>query len=173
MDLNIGGVGPDEGFTEADPNAEQPEEEADGEEDAGPMMPAEDSDDEEKIKKETPEERAERERELKEDLGGEAPFVFIDNLPKNAPDIVKLMKEVNRHIRELEEQFFYEEDSDAEERLYGMPKQAEGAGEDSDDSSKLVDPKAFTLPVEPHDKRLAQIRDRSNLQQFWCIPLCH
>lgn len=94
-------------------------------------------------------------------------------MPKVAPDIVKLMKEVMRHIRELEEQFFYEEDSDAEERLYGAPKPPEGADEDSDDKKEAVDPKEFTLPAEAHDKRLAQIRDRSNLQQFWCIPLNH
>lgn len=89
--------------------------------------------------------------------------MFIDNLPKVATDIVKLMKEVNRHVRDLEEQFFYEEDSDAEERLYGAPKKPEIADDDDQDQKEDVPEAEFTLDSEPHDKRLAQIRDRSNI----------
>ena len=40
--------------------------------------------------------------------------VFIDNLPKKKNDIIILLKEVNKHIRMLEQQFFEEEDSDVE-----------------------------------------------------------
>lgn len=43
--------------------------------------------------------------------------VFIDNLPKDEQSIKILLKEVNRHIRELERKFFEEEDSDTERDL--------------------------------------------------------
>jgi hypothetical protein len=43
--------------------------------------------------------------------------VFIDNLPKDEQSIRVLLKEVNRHIRELEKQFFEEEDSEAENEI--------------------------------------------------------
>ena len=43
--------------------------------------------------------------------------VFIDNLPKDEQSIKILLKEVNRHIRELERQFFEEEDSELENAI--------------------------------------------------------
>lgn len=43
--------------------------------------------------------------------------VFIDNLPKDERSIRIMLKDVNRHIRDLEKKFFEEEDSEAEEEL--------------------------------------------------------
>ena len=43
--------------------------------------------------------------------------VFIDNLPKDADSLRSMIKEVNRHIRDLERQFFEEEDSEIENDL--------------------------------------------------------
>lgn len=43
--------------------------------------------------------------------------VFIDNLPKDERSIRIMLKDVNRHIRDLERKFFEEEDSEAEEEL--------------------------------------------------------
>lgn len=43
--------------------------------------------------------------------------VFIDNLPKDEASLKYMIKEVNYHIRDLERQFFIEEDSEAEEDL--------------------------------------------------------
>lgn len=43
--------------------------------------------------------------------------VFIDNLPKDEHNIKILLKEVNKHIRELERQFFEEEDSEVEKQI--------------------------------------------------------
>lgn len=41
--------------------------------------------------------------------------VFIDNLPKDERSIRIMLKDVNRHIRDLEKKFFEEEDSEAQE----------------------------------------------------------
>lgn len=43
--------------------------------------------------------------------------MFIDNLPKDERSIRIMLKDVNRHIRDLEKKFFEEEDSEAEEAL--------------------------------------------------------
>lgn len=43
--------------------------------------------------------------------------VFIDNLPKDEASLRQMIKDVNYHIRDLEKQFFEEEDSDAEAEL--------------------------------------------------------
>jgi len=43
--------------------------------------------------------------------------VFIDNLPKDADSLRHMIKEVNKHIRDLERQFFEEEDSEIENDL--------------------------------------------------------
>ena len=43
--------------------------------------------------------------------------VFIDNLPKDEASLRTMIKDVNYHIRELERQFFEEEDSEEEEDL--------------------------------------------------------
>ena len=42
---------------------------------------------------------------------------MIDNLPKDEQSIYILLKEVNKHIRDLERKFFEEEDSDKERDL--------------------------------------------------------
>lgn len=55
------------------------------------------------------------EEDEKEELDAfEGDNVFIDNLPKKKNEIIVLLKEVNKHIRMLEQQFFEEEDSDVE-----------------------------------------------------------
>ena len=41
----------------------------------------------------------------------------MDNLPKDEHSIFVLLKEVNKHIRDLEKKFFEEEDSDTERDL--------------------------------------------------------
>ena len=51
----------------------------------------------------------------KEDEGDNT--VFIDKLPKDEKSIKDMIKEVNYHIRELERQFFEEEDSEAEHEM--------------------------------------------------------
>lgn len=43
--------------------------------------------------------------------------VFIDNLPKDEASLRQMIKDVNYHIRDLEKQFFEEEDSDVELEL--------------------------------------------------------
>jgi hypothetical protein len=43
--------------------------------------------------------------------------VFIDNLPKDESSLRQMIKDVNYHIRDLEKQFFEEEDSDVEAEL--------------------------------------------------------
>lgn len=43
--------------------------------------------------------------------------VFIDNLPKDESSLRQMVKDVNFHIRDLEKQFFEEEDSDVEAEL--------------------------------------------------------
>ena len=43
--------------------------------------------------------------------------VFIDNLPKDETSLRNMIKEVNFHIRDLERQFFLEEDSEDELEL--------------------------------------------------------
>jgi len=43
--------------------------------------------------------------------------IFIDKLPKDERSIKNLVKEVNIHIRQLEKQFFEEEDSEAEQEM--------------------------------------------------------
>jgi len=41
--------------------------------------------------------------------------VFIDNLPADENEIKKMLREVKKHIKALEKQFFEEEDSEQEE----------------------------------------------------------
>lgn len=43
--------------------------------------------------------------------------VFIDNLPKDEASLKEMLQRVNLHIRDLEEQFFLEEDSETEREL--------------------------------------------------------
>jgi hypothetical protein len=43
--------------------------------------------------------------------------VFIDKLPKDERSIKDMIREVNYHIRDLERQFFEEEDSEAEREM--------------------------------------------------------
>ena len=43
--------------------------------------------------------------------------VFIDNLPKDEASLKNMISEVNFHIRDLEKQFFEEEDSEEEKML--------------------------------------------------------
>ena len=85
------------------------------------------------------------------ELFGKKDYVFIDNLPKEKHEIAALLKEVNKNIARLEEQFFIEEDSDAEAERFGL--------------------KDMPTPGE-HNQRLEVLKHQSNIQQFWSIPLC-
>lgn len=58
-----------------------------------------------------------------------------------------MLKDVKRHIKALEKQFFEEEDSEKEDEL----KQINN--------------------VVKHDEALAAFKETSHLKQFWCIPL--
>ena len=58
-----------------------------------------------------------------------------------------MLREVKRHIKALEKQFFIEEDSDQEEEL------------------------KETITAEKHDEKLVALQEHSHIKQFWCIPL--
>lgn len=73
--------------------------------------------------------------------------VFIDNLPNDDFEIRRMLKDVRRHIKQLEKQFFEEEDSEKEEEL----KQINN--------------------VSKHEEALQAFKETSHLKQFWCIPL--
>ena len=73
--------------------------------------------------------------------------VFIDNLPSDEFEIRRMLKEVKKHIKILEKQFFEEEDSEKEDEL----KQINN--------------------VAKHEEALAAFKEHSHLKQFWCIPL--
>lgn len=75
--------------------------------------------------------------------------MFIDNLPKEKNQIQCLLKEVNRCIRELERQFFEEEDSEVDEELINVEMKT----------------------PEEHNQNLMKIKEKSHIQQFWSIPL--
>lgn len=73
--------------------------------------------------------------------------VFIDNLPKEIEPLKQMIEDVNFHIRDLERQFFEEEDSEAEMEL----KQ--------------------NLSIKEHNLQLEQLKEKSHIQQFWTIPM--
>lgn len=73
--------------------------------------------------------------------------MFIDNLPNDEFEIRRMLKEVKKHIKQLEKQFFEEEDSEKEEEL----KQINN--------------------VAKHEEALAAFKETAHLKQFWCIPL--
>jgi hypothetical protein len=73
--------------------------------------------------------------------------VFIDNLPNDEFEIRRMLKEVKKHIKALEKQFFEEEDSEKEEEL------------------KLINNNS------KHEEALEAFKETSHLKQFWCIPL--
>lgn len=90
-----------------------------------------------------------RNRAQDADLGDqEEETVFIDNLPSNEMDIRVMLKEVKKHIKILERQFFEEEDSDLEE-------------EQKAKMSRNIDENNEAL-VEQH---------HNYIKQLWCIPL--
>lgn len=78
--------------------------------------------------------------------------VFIDNLPKDENSIRILLKDVNKHIRELEKKFFEEEDSQGEEELK-LNFEREG------------------ITAAEHNLRLEKLKEKSHIQQFWSIPI--
>ena len=43
--------------------------------------------------------------------------VFIDNLPQDESEIKRMLREVKKHIKNLEKQFFEEEDSEQDEEV--------------------------------------------------------
>jgi len=73
--------------------------------------------------------------------------VFIDNLPNDEFEIRRMLKEVKKHIKTLEKQFFEEEDSEKEEEL------------------KMINNNS------KHDEALEAFKETIHLKQFWCIPL--
>ena len=73
--------------------------------------------------------------------------VFIDNLPKEIEPLRSMIEDVNFHIRDLERQFFEEEDSEVEMEL----KQ--------------------NLSIKEHNQQLEQLKEKSHIQQFWTIPM--
>lgn len=79
--------------------------------------------------------------------------VFVDNLPKDEKGLVTLIKEVNGYIRDLERQFFIEEDSEEEEVLKKHSAQSK-----SSQGGK-------------YDEQLSQFKKKQYIQQFWGIPM--
>ena len=73
--------------------------------------------------------------------------VFIDNLPNDEFEIRKLLKEVMKHAKLLEKQFFEDEDSEREDQL-----------------KKITN-------VAQHEEALQAFKESSYLKQFWCVPL--
>ena len=80
---------------------------------------------------------------------------MIDNLPKDEQSIYILLKEVNKHIRDLERKFFEEEDSDKERDL----------------QSHLHTPSAIKPEFESNPKMKEMLKEKSYIQQFWSLPL--
>ena len=58
-----------------------------------------------------------------------------------------MLKEVKKHIKALEKQFFEEEDSEKEDELKQISN------------------------VAKHEEALAAFKEHSHMKQFWCIPL--
>jgi hypothetical protein len=58
-----------------------------------------------------------------------------------------MLKEVKKHIKDLEKQFFLEEDSEKEEELKQISN------------------------VVKHEEALKAFKEHAHLKQFWCIPL--
>lgn len=73
--------------------------------------------------------------------------MFIDNLPNDEFEIRRMLKEVKKHIKQLEKSFFEEEDSEKEEEL------------------KMINNNV------KHEEALEHFKETSHLKQFWCIPL--
>jgi len=63
-----------------------------------------------------------------------------------------MLKEVNKHIRDLERKFFEEEDSELEEA----------------NKVELMD---VSIPYEEHVARIEDLKQRSHITQFFTIPL--
>ena len=80
--------------------------------------------------------------------------VFIDNLPKDEASLRLMIKDVNYHIRELERQFFEEEDSEEENEL----------------KMSLMN-KQNKISEQEHNKKLESLKEKSHIQQFWTIPM--
>ena len=60
-----------------------------------------------------------------------------------------MIREVNIHIRDLEQQFFEEEDSEAEHEMKSNQK----------------------ISAAEHNEQLERLKEKSYIQQFWTIPL--
>ena len=81
---------------------------------------------------------------------------MIDNLPKDEQSILILLKEVNKHIRDLERQFFVEEDSEEERDL----------------QRHMNTPCAERPEFETNLQIKEKLKNKSYIQQFWSMPLC-
>ena len=73
--------------------------------------------------------------------------IFIDNLPSDVFSIQRMKAEAKRLIKQLEQQFFLEEDSDREENLKSITN------------------------VSKHEEALHAFKEMSSVKNFWCIPL--
>ena len=78
--------------------------------------------------------------------------VFIDNLPRDERGLREMIKEVNYHIRNLEQQFFEEEDSEEERVLKQNLEKS-------------------NVSVADYNQRLENLKEKSHIQQFWTIPM--
>lgn len=87
-----------------------------------------------------------REEDDQQDFDNEQ-HVYIDNLPNHEHEIQSMLRQVKKHIKALEKQFFEEEDSEKEEELKQISN------------------------TKSHDEALAAFRETSHMKQFWCIPL--
>jgi hypothetical protein len=77
----------------------------------------EDEDLEEEEEYNQPADEEEDEEEVAAVVANTDETVFIDNLPNDEFEIRRMLKEVKKHIKALEKQFFEEEDSEKEDEL--------------------------------------------------------
>ena len=84
--------------------------------------------------------------------GGADDTVFIDNLPKEPEALRMMIKDVNKHIRDLERQFFEEEDSEIENDLKNNLKREDASAKE-------------------YNNQLQILKEKSHIQQFWTIPM--
>lgn len=78
--------------------------------------------------------------------------MFIDNLPKDEKNLRAMLKQVNKSIAKLEEDFFREEDSDNEYEL----------------QREMANP---NMTPAMHNVKLAQFKEKQHIQAFWSIPM--
>ena len=68
--------------------------------------------------------------------------VFIDNLPKDPESLRAMIKDVNKHIRDLEKQFFEEEDSEIENDLKNNLKRENASAKEYNNQLQILKEKS-------------------------------